>query len=630
MPSMTAQEPHIGLVPMDNNIGMSNRLEKEDMQKIMVETLSDLADVLKDHCGPYGKYAAITSPVNPSAEPIFTKDGINIVRSIDYVSQVQQFIRHTLMYMGSRIESTAGDGTTSAMIIMAVAMKNLIQSIDSIPCTYQDLVTVYQKYILDVMEEDYKERWGYHIDSETFKKYISVTTEYAGGEEATLKRAIRYIAYSQAYTSSHGDVELSTIIADLFANTPKEVWHLFSLDKAAYETKDRYVVDTERCQWKVEGCQLFPLTQMTEEFGTAAVRKDAATLMTDHGISVGDEYTKPVRDRIEQAILNNEQLTVLVTGNLDTATNMWLTGLFQTHPNHQISIYMITPGDYGLWNDIPYMKVASGQQPTEVMEFQLDYKFNGRDLTITKGLYEDNDTMTCHLHPFYKNEAYPLYNDFVARLEHQIMVQSSVVATRESNNTIAHMKKMLSKLIVVNRNYFRVGGAAYDNAAAIDVAVDVLTAVKNTLINGWALGSNKTLYQFFLSLKQEANLSTEMDHKTAQLLSAFADAFMTAIEETFIAMFRFVPLLYPGDNTIKKILCKPVPYDIMNQDAVSEECTSLYDMCFSGNAISPSVLQPIDTDFAIVKRFGEVALRFVKTARLVSEGGIYVNQKKES
>ena len=624
------QEPSIGLVPMDNNIGMSNRLEKEDMQKIMIETLSDLADVLKDHCGPYGKYAAITSPVNPSAEPIFTKDGINIIRSIDYVSQVQQFIRHTLMYMGSRIETTAGDGTTSAMIIMAVAMKKLIESINDIPCTYQDLINVYQKYILDDMSALYEEKYGYHINNNTFANYASLYAGHEGGEASMMKKAIRYIAYSQAYTSSHGDEELSNIIADLFANTPKEVWHLFSLDKAAYETKERYVVDTECCQWKVESCQLFPLTQMTEEFGTAAVRTNATTLLTDHGISVGDEYTKPVRDRIEQAIQNEEQLTVLVTGNLDTATNMWLTELFQKHPNHMISIYMVTPGNYGLWNDIPYMKVASGQHPQDVMEFQLDYKFNGRDLTITKGLYDDPEGKTCHMHPFYRNENYPLYNDFVARLEHQIKIQSSVVATRESNNTIAHMKKMLSKLIVVNRNYFRVGGAAYDNAAAIDVAVDVLTAVKNSLINGWSLGSNKSLYQFFNNLKKTASEKEWISAKDAKLIIAYADAFMEAIEETFTAMFRFAPTMYPGDAAVREILLDPVPYNILEPDQNNPEFHNLYDMCFSDKAKHPAVLQPIDTDFSIVRRFGEVALRFVKTARLVSEGGIYVNQKKES
>lgn len=628
---MTAgtSEPQIGLIPMDNNVGMSNRLEKGEMEKMMVSTLADLASVLKDHCGPYGKYAAITSPVNPSAEPIFTKDGINIIRSIDYVSQVQQFIRHTLMYMGSRVESTAGDGTTSAMIIMAVAMKYLVEHLKDIPCTYQNLVDVYQHRIVDVMERDYKEKYAYHIDSKQFKSRLRLA--YPNHTKAAMKKAIRYIAYSQAYTSSHGDVELSNLIADLFADTPKEVWHLFSIDKAAYETKDRYVVDTETCQWKVESCQLFPLTQMTEEFGTAAVRTNARTIMTDRGIAVGDEYTKPVRDQIEEAILNDKQLTVLVTGNLDTATNMWLSSLFQQHQSHQVSIYMITPGEFGMWNDIPYMKVASGLQPTETMEFYLDYKFNGRDLVITKGLYVDKDTKTCHLHPFYKNKNFPIFNDFVNRLEHQIQVQSSIVATRESNKTVAHMKKMLSKLIVVNRNYFRIGGAAYDNAAAIDVAVDVMTSVKNTLINGCALGSNKTLYNFFQQLQWEAMMSKDVMNLEDILTNTFCVAFQTAIQETFSAMFQFAPTLRPSDDDLLKILRSHVPYDIMDPDHKSDQYSSFYDMCCSAMPNKPSaVLQPIDTDFAIVKRFGEVALRFVKTARMISEGGIYVNQKKES
>ena len=192
------------------------------------------------------------------------------------------------------------------------------------------------------------------------------------------------------------------------------------------------------------------------------------------------------------------------------------------------------------------------------------------------------------------------------------------------------MKKMLSKLIVVNRNYFRVGGAAYDNAAAIDVAVDVLTAVKNSLINGWSLGSNKSLYQFFNNLKKTASEKEWISAKDAQLIIAYADAFMEAIEETFTAMFRFAPTMYPGDAAVREILLDPVPYNILEPDQINSEFHNLYDMCFSDKAKHPAVLQPIDTDFSIVRRFGEVALRFVKTARLVSEGGIYVNQKKES
>lgn len=615
---MAGQETQVGFVPMDNNVGMSNRLEKIDMERMMQDTLSDLAEVLKDHCGPYGKYAAITSPVNPSAEPIFTKDGINIVRSIDYVSQVQQFIKHTLMYMGSRVESSVGDGTTSAMIIMAEAMRILIQQLKHIPCTYQELVDAYST-VVSHMEKDYRPSFGHTVDDRDYKD-VRDTTKF-----------IHYVAYSQAYTSSHGDIELSKIIADLFASTPKEVWRLFSINKTSYETKERYVIDTEKCQWKIEECQLFPLTQMTEEFGTASVRKNVRTIITDRGIAVGDAYTEPVRNAISEACEKSEPLTVVVTGNLDTATNMWLSELFQKYPDHRISIFMVTPGDYGMWNDLPYIKVATGKQPEAVMELNLSYKFNGRDLVITSGIYEDSDNKTCHLHPYYKNNDYPIYNEFVNRLEHQIEVQSSTVATRESNNILAHMRKMLSKLIVVNRNYFRIGGAAYDNAATVDVAVDVLTAVKNSLTNGFVFGSNKSLYKFFKDVKYRKSLDlADHDKHKDELIRAIAHAFECAIESTFVSMFRFTrPISY---KKMMRYLNDELPFNILNPE-LPGYVKDIYDMCFDDQESEqpyeyPAVIQPIDTDFAIVKRFGEVALRFVKTARLISEGGIYINNKK--
>ena len=103
---------------------------------------------------------------------------------------------------------------------------------------------------------------------------------------------------------------------------------------------------------------------------------------------------------------------------------------------------------------------------------------------------------------------------------------------------------------------------------------------------------------------------------------------MTAIEETFTAMFRFAPLLCPDEDKINQILLEPVPYNILEEEQSSSHYSSLYDMCFADDNVQPAILQPIDTDLAIVKRFGEVALRFVKTARLVSEGGIYLKHKE--
>ena len=212
---METNNPTFGHIPMDVNFGISNRLEKAEFEKMMTETLTDLANVLKDHCGPYGKFSAITSVTDPSAEPVFTKDGINILRAIHYASPVQEFVRHTLMYMGSRVETSAGDGTTSAMIIMAIAMVKLLKNLKKINCTYQDLVDVYNISIAKQLDNRYKDM-TYTVDYLTDKVYERYSdwckkTDKAGINKMVIKR----IAYSQAYTSSHGDEECN--------NTPVEI-----------------------------------------------------------------------------------------------------------------------------------------------------------------------------------------------------------------------------------------------------------------------------------------------------------------------------------------------------------------------------------------------------------------------
>ena len=87
-PPQTGGMPIVGRPIINANVNVTNRIESEDLRKIMMDTFDDIATVLSDHCGPYGQFAMIVNPANKIAEPVFTKDGIGIVRAMEYMSPI--------------------------------------------------------------------------------------------------------------------------------------------------------------------------------------------------------------------------------------------------------------------------------------------------------------------------------------------------------------------------------------------------------------------------------------------------------------------------------------------------------------------------------------------------------------
>jgi chaperonin GroEL (HSP60 family) len=181
--------PVVGRPILDANIGLTNRIEHDDICEIMINTFNDIAEVLSDHCGPYGQFAMITTPNNKVAEPVFTKDGIGIVRAMEYMSPMEEFVRTTLAYIGSRIETAAGDGTTSSMIICATGLSSLMSWLQSAPYayTYTKMIDVYNTFVASICKLLNENK--YTVDK-LQEKY-----------SFPRKELIRRIAYNQAFTS---------------------------------------------------------------------------------------------------------------------------------------------------------------------------------------------------------------------------------------------------------------------------------------------------------------------------------------------------------------------------------------------------------------------------------------------
>ena len=591
--------PIMGRPIINANIGVTNRIEADDIKSIMMDTFDDIANVLSDHCGPYGQFAMIVNPANKVAEPVFTKDGIGIVRAMEYMSPMQEFVRTTLAYIGSRVETAAGDGTTSSMIICAVGLKKLLEFLSNTkyPYSYNHMMSIYRRFS-DTITTLLEGRGQYNIDKLCMDK-----------TEDEKKKIIYRVAYSQAYTSSHGNKQLSDAVARLFSETPKEAWNYLYIDKCKYESDKLYEVAVDESQYTVNNTHPYPNGTLTEDMGTARVRKNSRIVLSaycpskDEGFMDGHVLYQDIEKSVSDP--DHPSVAYICPRDLDTNTMNHLNDLFKKYPNNDVVMFFIEAPDPRL-NDIVCMKTLNNSF-APITEFVGDYSYSGGDLKIESGLY-DNPTDS-KLNPMVDNIDYPDLNLMLANIDKIIKQIKSQVANRTLNSDIANLQKLRLKLMVSRRTYFLIGGSAYDNAAAVDVVVDAILAVKHTLTKGFGLAGNKTLYNI-LDAKTKCNVASDSSNV---LFKQYCIAFLCGIEKVFQSASK-----WHGES----ITFKPsVSQDLARYDGKEVTIDSLAENLDKDDFDIP-IIQPISADIELIRRFGELSLKFVRTARIIAPGGL--------
>lgn len=590
---------------VNSNEGITNIIGNKEIRTIMINTFLELANILKDHCGPYSGMAVLTNPQNPMAEPVFTKDGINIVSSIQYANILQDFARKQLAYMGTRIERGAGDGTTSAMIIMAYAITSLLKYIEKSKYYYtlEDL-TITWNILVDRIIDTYQ---GY-------KKFV---------EDLTDEDKIRHIAASQAYTSSHGDKQLAECIGEMFANTPREVWDTLMVQKASYESEEKYRVDIHDAQYTIDDVTIFPVNRRNKDLDTGIYIHDANCL-TRTFMSLGDDNQKFVHDYIEQCIKDGTYLNVITCNDLDTNTINHYSQLFTENPDHHVLFFLVRYED-GALNDVNAIDMIRSQKsgpldPTQLNLFTADLECEGSTLRISSGLFDHTDT---GLNPYYKNEQYPEFNKYVEQIR-QIIEKEKSDVSRRNTKAIEKFIRILHKLIATKDVIFTVGGAAYDNAAGQDIAMDALLAAKCSLTEGCVSGGFLTLRKCLLDnvIYPYRSDCTAYGKKRADLLKAFKRAIVEGITQVNHAI---ISRLSPEAK--KKIKGKEfAPFNVLRLDDPSYAVPESFIQARE-NQDEYCVLQPAMTDITFMKRFGEVGLKFLTANRVITPG--YYNMNKE-
>jgi hypothetical protein len=219
-----------------------------------------------------------------------------------------------------------------------------------------------------------------------------------------------------------------------------------------------------------------------------------------------------------------------------------------------------------------------------------------------------------------------------------------------NHHVIEEYKRMYSNIRLMKRGQLVIGGAAYDNEANFDVVVDVLKATRATLRHGACLGGYNTLSSVLDSIIKE---------NPDSVVAVIASSFLGGIE----SVRRYTLTLAPDEYTVRisnseetrfykalAIACgnegievngtivKIKPLELAENDAFQKHMLNEGGYIFDVNTGDISVVsdvkdagkavivQPKSVDLAMIKRFGEVAIKFLFTERIVVPGGVVVNE----
>ncbi len=572
------------ITTLNTNMGITNEIKHPEILSTMVSTLDHMIAMLSNHCGPNAGFAVL--PNTGRRESTFTMDGINILNELKFASPVEEFTREMITYVGYTVDKAATDGTTSSMMVTMVALKNLLHVFNTThsKVPYNEILTEFDMFRDELTELIHK---------------AAITKE---------KQTIKHLAYCQAMTSSHNDIELSEAVSEMFNTLPEDSWNHVAFEIEKYETDKRFRLVVEEDQY-ISKAGLFHPSMMKHDMGTKVILKDVDTMLLVEQVLHGQETCMKIEDMIKQYIAEKKPLCIVMNTGMCAHTRNVIEELLMDYKNHEITIIVISANDPTI-NDLTALQVLRGVHVDDWFTHlhtisKLDITFDSGNVHINK-LYDNPDNLT--VHPMVNHESETVLTDMLNKISETIESLKSEDRDTYSTNDVRRLQRIYNKLYLSRRVFVKIGGTAHDATAAIDSVTDTIGAVRCTLQNGASLGGMRTLYRLLEKYKGD----------TCKAL--FANAFRMAIKE-----LNYV--IYGKDkNSPDDILEDPKAYEaeLLNSEFDFPTIAGSYITTFDDGKLNELVpIQPVVVETEILKRFGELALRFIRTKVVLLNGGFW-------
>lgn len=596
---------------LNAHFGSSNVVSAEDINTIMFSVINDIGSILEEHCGPYSNFAMIAPGANnPLGAPIFTKDGINIINATEYTNPIEKQTKDLMSHIGSKVEAAAGDGTTSSMYLANKIILMLREYLKDNPfINYNQFKEAYEMFVTDV--------------SESLKDMAIIP-------DIKDKALIGGIAYSQAMSSSHGDIELSEMVSELMSSLPRQAWDYQIFVREVRESGKRFRIIMDESSYSTQ-CYIADNKMYNNSTGIE-MKVEGAELCLVPGelISNGMEF-ELVKAKIEALTLESPHLTIISAFNADMMVTNTILELFQSKRKEGINFswFKIMLNHQNI-NDLTALFATTGKYMHKcVGEI---FCFDNIDLE-----YKDDILYIHNLVEYAEDGEHPDIGTPGSTINTYIYVLEDYIESAKNHKNVNPAIVTLSKRILncikcEIVGYISIGGTAYDNSASAEVLTDVLSATRESLTKGVVLGGYKALSKATKTINIDSESEVVVPKKDYLVVSTteingdvkiiFNHAIRMLLELLYVDKCPHTEDVSGKHTTQSLVEDNDMSFDVISGTALRMD----EDTMRSSKRNDFLVTQPITTDLEFIKRFGEVAIKFLFTHRVLIPDTVSVKE----
>ena len=487
---------------LNSSEGVRNYIPKNDFFDMMYKVFSEISSNLANHCGPYSRSALVVSPSGGKYETnTFTKDGRNIVSSMNFVSPIEEIIKEMMLYIGSKVDNKAGDGTTSSMYLtseffskMSRFYKDKVVNTRQFALIYKEFENVLfksldkQKITLkDIIDELYPDE----------NKIIGID-DY--------QNVVAAIATLQTLASSGGDLELAKCMHDIYLQSPPGTWDYVATYHKKYESSARYDVEYDAYDHWINAIILTP-TMLNENLYSEYLNDKCDLMIIPEKIPGGGILFDQINGYLSVNMQDKrENDLVIVCRDMDpvvlTKINNYNVSDQKTHNivvfDHQddlnvvaVSMSLIALSLCGGKDPYITSKNRMGMFDEHYILHDVSLHYKNHKLYVNNLFDKEDDGA---IHPFYKDpNKFKPFTMFLNMLQKRVKEIKDDINQSQYSKELELLQNTISKMCFPRRPYLMIGGKAHDHAEAIDVVRDCAGAINSSLTDGFICGSSLAL-----------------------------------------------------------------------------------------------------------------------------------------